>query len=101
MRIGNTVLSNSLICKSNGKSRLLDLTKSKCIAFFAFSTICFRALRKLPDFEKITPRYLYVSLKVILCPAKVNEMFLFVRELNTIAFVLVRFTLSFQILQYS
>ena len=93
------MLSKSLICKSTGKLRIFDLTKSKCKAFFASSTICCLAFKKLPDFEKRTPRYLYESFIAIFWPPILKDKFLFVLELNMTTFVLVTFILSFQRVQ--
>ena len=71
--IGKTVLSKSLSCKSMGMSRLFALKNKRCIAFRACSAKCFLALRKLPDLDRMIPKYLYLSVILILCSPMENK----------------------------
>ena len=88
VRIGTTVLSKSLIWRSSGISKLLARMSRRCMAFLDCSIICFLAFKKLPDLEKSTPRYLYLSVISMLWPPMVNAKLLVLLALNIMIFVL-------------
>ena len=61
------------------------------MAFFDCLTRCFLAFKKLPDLENITPKYLYLSVILIILSPSLNSKLLLFLELDIIISVLLKF----------
>lgn len=60
VNIGKTVWSNNFSCSSKDISKLLSLINRTVMAFLACWTICFLAIRKLPDWKKNPSVFVFV-----------------------------------------
>ena len=77
-----------LIWRPSGISKMLARISRRCMAFLDCSIICFLAFKKLPDLEKSTPRYLYLSVISMLWRPMLNAKLLVLLALNIMIFVL-------------
>ena len=100
-RIGSTVLSNNSSWRPKGIWRLFIRLYKRCSAFFAWSTLCLIALKKVRCFVKTVPMYLNSSQMSIVSSPNLNSKLFVFRKPNIRTFDLLRLMFSFQSLEYS
>ena len=95
------VLSNNSSWRSKGIWRLFIRLYKRCSAFFAWSTLCLIALKKVRWFVKTVPKYLNSSQMSIVSSPNLNSKLFVFRMPNIRTFDLLRLMFSFQSLEYS